>query len=327
MTRPAIEVGCGFHSVQSTHARPKRHSYLFREAIEEARRAEELGFDSIWIGSHHFSYDGYCPSPIPALAHIAAGTSRIAVGSGILLFALHTPEEISRQCEAFHDALPDRQLRLAVASGYVVREFLGHRVPFRARGRIMDRNVDELLDKHAARFGDTELWMGGSSQRVFQRAARHGASLLLGEQFQPDQIREIRRLWEAELVPRANQRPRVVVLREVWPENDPRVREWFYQRLRQSYQVYELFAEPDERVEDKPAFQVKGAKAESFLDHMASLAVIDSADKIVDHLGQLLEAGADGFAFRVRVDGTSHGQVITNFERIMASVMPQLRKI
>ena len=37
---------------------------FYRGALDQIVRAEELGFDSVWLTEHHFCEDGYTPSPL-----------------------------------------------------------------------------------------------------------------------------------------------------------------------------------------------------------------------------------------------------------------------
>ncbi len=50
-----------------------------------SRHAERLGFDSAWIAQHHFhEHEGGLPSPLVFLAHVAAQTERIRLGTAII---------------------------------------------------------------------------------------------------------------------------------------------------------------------------------------------------------------------------------------------------
>ena len=73
-------------------------------AVAEIRLAEALGFDSVWIGEHHTvqrggPYYGRIPAPEIFLAHVAARTTRITVGTGVKVLssvsALRAAEEMS----------------------------------------------------------------------------------------------------------------------------------------------------------------------------------------------------------------------------------------
>ncbi len=75
-----------------------------RDAIAEIRLADELGLTSVWIGEHHTvrregAYYGRVPTAEMFLAHLAAMTSRIVLGTGVKVLpstsALRAAEEMS----------------------------------------------------------------------------------------------------------------------------------------------------------------------------------------------------------------------------------------
>jgi alkanesulfonate monooxygenase SsuD/methylene tetrahydromethanopterin reductase-like flavin-dependent oxidoreductase (luciferase family) len=324
MDRQSPEFGICSYNTQSTYVRPRRHPYLFREAIAEARRAEQLGFTSFWLGEHHFSYDGYLPSIVPALSHYASGTEKIAVGAGIMLFPLRTAEEVARQCQAFALAHPGRTLRLAMAAGYARVEFLAHRVPLKERGKLMERQLDELLGEQRERFGPTELWMGGHVDRAFQRAGRYGASLFLAMNNGPERLREIREIW-GEQLPSDAHRPRIAIAGEIWADDNAQTREYVRRRLYESWKTYEIYFEADTENAANLGVVAKGIDREKWLEGMMGMSVIDEPGVVVDYLGELIEAGADEIVFRLRYDGTSHGQVEEALGRLSSDVIPQLK--
>src|SRR6202789_1804816 len=64
----------------------------YRLATEQIVHAERLGFDSAWVAQHHFDGDeGGLPAPFVFLAHVAAHTSRIRLGTGIVTLPLEEP--------------------------------------------------------------------------------------------------------------------------------------------------------------------------------------------------------------------------------------------
>src|SRR5581483_139026 len=66
---------------------PIEGGHYYREALEEVARAEELGFDSAWMEEHHAVTDHYWPSPLPVLAGFATRTTRLRLGTDILVAA------------------------------------------------------------------------------------------------------------------------------------------------------------------------------------------------------------------------------------------------
>ena len=53
---------------------------FYAEQLSQMRRAEELGYNTIWLTEHHFVEDGYSPSLLPIAGAVAAMTSRVRIG-------------------------------------------------------------------------------------------------------------------------------------------------------------------------------------------------------------------------------------------------------
>lgn len=68
----------------SRHAPPGAGQSLaepYREMLEQVAVAEEVGFDSAWLGEHHFMEDGICPSLLVTASAMTARTSRLILGT------------------------------------------------------------------------------------------------------------------------------------------------------------------------------------------------------------------------------------------------------
>ena len=64
----------------------------YRLAIAQIVHAESCGFDSAWVAQHHFHEDeGGLPAPFVFLAQVAAQTTRIRLGTGIVTLPLELP--------------------------------------------------------------------------------------------------------------------------------------------------------------------------------------------------------------------------------------------
>ncbi len=75
-----------------TFENPQRdYRAAYADQLQLAQLIEELGFDEIWVAEHHFNPDASSPSSLMILAHLAACTKRIRLGSAAVLLPLHDP--------------------------------------------------------------------------------------------------------------------------------------------------------------------------------------------------------------------------------------------
>ena len=114
--------------------------------------AEALGFDSLWVAEHvvlfdeygskyPYSPDGRIPArptsgvlePLTSLAYLAAVTSRIRLGTGILLVPQRNPVYTAKEA-ANVDWLSGGRLDLGVGVGWLAEEFRAVGVPWPRRG-------------------------------------------------------------------------------------------------------------------------------------------------------------------------------------------------
>jgi alkanesulfonate monooxygenase len=116
---------------------------------------------------------------VGTLTAIAARTSRIKLGTGVLVLPLRNPTVAAKAIGTL-DVISGGRLILGVAAGWYAREFDAAGVPFRQRGRLFERNLDIL----------TRLW---TEDRVTLQA----------DEFN---------LREAVMRPRPAQRPRPPIL-------------------------------------------------------------------------------------------------------------------
>jgi probable F420-dependent oxidoreductase len=108
--------------------------------------AEELGFASVWAWDHLF-LGARRPFPfleaLTTLSMVAARTSRIRLGTGVLVLPLREPAILAKTAATIQLASGGR-LVLGIAAGWYEREFDATAVPFRQRGQIFERNLDML---------------------------------------------------------------------------------------------------------------------------------------------------------------------------------------
>ncbi|SDL19376.1 putative FMN-dependent luciferase-like monooxygenase [Nonomuraea jiangxiensis] len=100
----------------------------YRLAAEQIAHAEAYGFDTAWVAQHHFDgVEGGLPAPLVFLAHVAARTSRIRLGTGIITLPLEHPVRVAEDA-AVLDLLTGGRLEVGVGSGGTPSSFapFGH---------------------------------------------------------------------------------------------------------------------------------------------------------------------------------------------------------
>lgn len=95
---------------------------VLRCAVEQTVAADQAGFDTAWYAEHHFSNYGLCPSPLMMVAHMAALTKRIRLGSAVCVLPMYHPMRLMAEA-GFCDAVSGGRLELGVGSGYQDFEF------------------------------------------------------------------------------------------------------------------------------------------------------------------------------------------------------------
>ncbi|MGB1885456.1 MAG: LLM class flavin-dependent oxidoreductase [Gammaproteobacteria bacterium] len=172
---------------------------LYADLLGQIRAAEDLGFDNVWLSEHHFTEDGYNPSLLPTAAAIAAQTTRIRIGTFILLLPYQHPVRAAEDI-ANVDILSNGRFDLGVGQGYSFHEFNALRLERKSRARRLYEGLDIMkrlfteekvtYDGEFTRISELKLspkpvqqpyppiWIGARGPKGIRRAAEHGHHLI-----------------------------------------------------------------------------------------------------------------------------------------------------
>lgn len=98
------------------------------EEVRLGELAEQLGFDALWPIEHHFEDYAFCPDNAMFLAHMAARTSRIGLGTGAVILPWNDPLRVAETISLL-DHLSDGRLLFGMGSGLARREYAGFGIP------------------------------------------------------------------------------------------------------------------------------------------------------------------------------------------------------
>lgn len=164
-----------------------------QDVIEQVVLADELGFESAFISEHHLVDNGYFPSVMPFCAALATRTSRIKLGTAVVLLPLHHPLNVAEDA-AVVDNISQGRFILGLGIGYRQEEFDAFGVPLRQRGVRFEEGVPlvrRLLSEenvtHEGRFWNLKdvtmtprpvqqpsppVWIAAKAEIPVRRAAR-----------------------------------------------------------------------------------------------------------------------------------------------------------
>ncbi|MFD8963905.1 LLM class flavin-dependent oxidoreductase [Streptomyces sp. NPDC059568] len=210
----------------------------YRNAQELFVAADELGFDVGWVAQHHVSLGGGgLSSPWTFLAHAAAKTTRIRLGTAITILPLEDPVRLAEDVAAV-DTLSGGRVELGVGSGSSDVEYAAFGQDVARKRELTSENLEVLrralaneevrtpgfrIQPTAADFTD-RIWQGVFSGQGARYAATGGSNLLLnraayGFDAATD---EVQRPWADAFLAAWDgpYRPRVGLSRFVFPAKD-----------------------------------------------------------------------------------------------------------
>ncbi len=190
------------------------HAYLPSETPNQdaedvlnlAVLAEELDYEGVWLPDHPLPYYEYRDyfggvwDPLAMLGAVAARTSTIRIGTGVLVAAMRNPFVVAKQVATI-DRISHGRLDLGIGVGIVLKEFQNVGADFTTRGVRTDEIIrlfrhlfsvgrgpfegkyyglgDEAVFAPAPMQGAAvPIWVGGRTDAAWQRASRVGDAWL-----------------------------------------------------------------------------------------------------------------------------------------------------
>jgi alkanesulfonate monooxygenase SsuD/methylene tetrahydromethanopterin reductase-like flavin-dependent oxidoreductase (luciferase family) len=139
----SVKVGVTLKMYDYATYRPKP----LADIAQQARRAEEIGFDSVWVMDHVFIQRSggrvVSHEPMICLAQVAAATTQIKLGSLVLSQAFRLTGQLAREASALADMSGGRFI-LGLGAGWHQPEFDAFGLPFDHRVSRLEEAVEPL---------------------------------------------------------------------------------------------------------------------------------------------------------------------------------------
>jgi probable F420-dependent oxidoreductase len=344
-----------FHSVQLPD--PTREREYYREALDQVRWAEELGYDSVWFTEHHFSRHGIVSASLTLLGYLAGVTSTIRLGTAVTVLPFHNPIQIAEEA-ATVDLLSNGRLDLGVGRGYQWGEYHKLNIPMDEADRRFQEALEVLVKGWTATepfdhrgefwsFNDMTVhprpvqtphppvWVAASSPASMDRIAEKGWNLLVGQGETFQRVAEQVAYFQSAVGEAGGDyHPgRVTVARAMYTApNERQVRAdaevpfmWFKQTGN------EVGAPPERRGEllpDNFAEYRRRFSAEARFDYEAmteNVILFGTPAQVAEKVDLLRRAGVEKLILFVNYGGIESRKVMDSLELFAREVMPQFR--
>jgi probable F420-dependent oxidoreductase len=309
----------------------------YREALEEVVRAEDLGFDSVWMEEHHSVVDHYWPSPLTVLAGFATRTSRLTLGTDVLVAPFHHPVRLAEDA-ALVDVMSGGRLVLGIAIGYKPDEFALYGVDLERRGARFEEQlaivkglwtrdsiafagrfyrIEGALEPKPVSTPHPPIWIGGWGDLTLGRAAR------LADNWIPGPTADLSRLLAGKAQFLASREAAGLSAPTDWPltrdliiaETDAQARALAEQHIMVAYRKEYAGGWKHPFIDASIATDLDTVKKDRFL--------IGGPDQVIEALRPFVEEyGTTHLICRLFFPGMPHRHIVRELELIAKEVMP-----
>jgi len=322
---------------------------VFSEVAEQTRAADQLGYTIAWFAEHHFSNYCLCASPLMMVAHCASITSKIRLGTAVVVVPLYNPARLAAEI-ATADALSNGRLMLGIGAGYQPYEFQRFGVDL-SKNLEMTNEFADILDlafsrdffsyegKHY-RMPSTHIpvrtvqkplpiYVAGHTQAMFRAAARHGYRVLTsgrvgGVALLAEQYADVVAAYAAENVPLEKAHMTLNRFAHITTNRDEgmrfaenaRYQSRLASSLRRRQEVMQGTVLIDEPFPDEPPL-------ETIHDNLLIGDVDTVAEKLV---AEIRASKPVHMCFSFKVGNTPHKAAMRSMELMMQEVKPRVEK-
>lgn len=331
-----------FLLTQSPSARSSEEVYS--RALDTAQAAEDLGFRNVWLAEHHFSTYGYIARPLQLATYIAAKTTRLRVGSAVVVVPLHHPLIVAEEIATL-DVLAGGRFDIGLGRGYQRYEFERLGLDLDTARQRWEESVDIIVkalsgepftyDGELFQIPETTIfpqpvqkphppiWVTAQSPESVDATVRRGFNLLTGGFGVPfERMAEFRHQFDRATAG-AGQVPEVGVQRAVYVTDSEADARAAAEEARWNMRVTLSLRNRYERVEDGRAIAVPGPDEPDTEDLLDRYLVIGTPDTVIRQIGRVRDqVGISHFNCSFWFGDLEHPRILRSMELFSREVMP-----
>jgi len=336
-----------FLLMQSPSMRPSQE--IYSRAVDIAQAAETLGFSNVWLAEHHFSTYGYLSRPAQLATYLAAKTTKLRVGTAVIVVPLHHPLVIAEEIATL-DQLAGGRVDIGLGRGYQHYEFerLGLELdtararweesidiilkalsgePFTYDGKLF-QIPETTIFPHPLQKPHPPIWVTAQSPESVEATVRRGFNLLTGGFGVPiERMADFRRQFDhllSEVKPA--RAPAVGVQRAVYVTENAADARAAAEEARWNMRVTLSLRNHYEKVDRGRAIAVPGPKEPDTDDLLDRFLVIGTPDTVIRQITRVKEmVGITHFNCSFWFGDLEHPRIMKSMRLFAKEVLPAFR--
>ena len=325
---------------------------VFNDLTDSIKVGEEMGLETAWFAEHHFNNYSLCPSPLVVAAHCAGFTSKIRLGTAVVVLPLYDPIRLAQEI-ALVDTLSNGRLVVGIGSGYQEYEFERFRTRLEDNLAVTMETLDiielaltrDKFSYHGKHFQYPEtqiaikaiqkplpeIWVAGlmNSPLMQERVARSGYVPFLTPSWSPtSSLVKVRKAYD-DLYRKIGKDPKdlpLSLMRFIHVTGDKAEARDAAERARYSSRLSLALRLKYAKIEgiyvEEAAFQ-----DEPPIEEMVDNYIIGDAETCIEKILNDHELVAPShIAFNVQLGGVPHDRVMKTLEQIGSHVIPGVQK-
>ena len=316
----------------------------FKELMEQARLADQLGFSDLLTGMHYASYPLSQFQLIPLLCRAMNEAPNMRLVTGIILLSLHKPLDIAEQLASV-DVMSDGRLVFGAGLGYRDVEFRGFGTTQKERVPRLVENLEAIkrlwTEDHVNMKGShfelvdctlalkplqkpmPPIWMGANADGAVRRAAKIADTWFINPHQRMDTIERQLDVYRSALDEYGKPFPKELpLMREIFvAKSRDEAMNMARPYLEEKYKVYHEWGQ------DKAMPEGDDDLSLDFDDLLDDRFLFGSPDEIAEQIiGYNKRLGVTHMVLGLHWVGMPHSQVVDSMNLFAEEVMPRVKQ-